>query len=50
MVDTHHKTYARLFREDLSDLLGLCRQCHEAAHLPKTCPSWEELLRRFKEL
>lgn len=28
MAEVHHKTYERLFHEDLRDLLGLCRPCH----------------------
>jgi hypothetical protein len=29
MRDTHHKTYARLGHEWLSDLQGICTPCHE---------------------
>jgi 5-methylcytosine-specific restriction endonuclease McrA len=28
----HHLTYARLGRERLSDLVGLCQPCHDRAH------------------
>ena len=28
MTEVHHRTYARLFDEDLRDLQGLCRRCH----------------------
>lgn len=31
-VDLHHKTYKRLGRERLTDLLPLCREHHSAAH------------------
>ena len=30
--NVHHKTYKRLYREVLSDLWHLCRQCHEFLH------------------
>lgn len=30
--ELHHRTYRRLGRERLSDLVPLCRQHHEAAH------------------
>ncbi len=30
----HHKTYRRRYAELLSDLLGLCRGCHEHNHDP----------------
>ena len=28
----HHRTYSRLGRENLLDLLPLCRDCHELTH------------------
>lgn len=28
-IETHHLTYKRLYRERLSDLLGLCHNCHQ---------------------
>jgi hypothetical protein len=31
-VDLHHKTYKRLGREHLTDLLPLCRTHHDATH------------------
>lgn len=31
-VDLHHKTYKRLGREPLTDLLPLCREHHTACH------------------
>jgi hypothetical protein len=31
-LDVHHLTYARVGKEDLDDLLTLCRSCHEAEH------------------
>jgi 5-methylcytosine-specific restriction endonuclease McrA len=30
--DVHHKTYLRVYRERLTDLLGLCRSCHRFIH------------------
>ncbi len=27
--DVHHKTYERLYKEKMSDLIFLCRRCHE---------------------
>jgi hypothetical protein len=32
LVDVHHLSYRRLGEEPLTDLLGLCRDCHSAAH------------------
>ena len=32
MYAVHHKTYERLYNEELSDLVGLCRDCHEKMH------------------
>lgn len=31
-LDLHHKTYTRLGYERLSDLIPLCRECHEKTH------------------
>lgn len=31
-LDVHHKTYERRGRERLSDLVVLCRSCHDAVH------------------
>jgi 5-methylcytosine-specific restriction endonuclease McrA len=31
-TEVHHKTYARVYRERLTDLLGLCRPCHQFVH------------------
>lgn len=30
--ELHHRTYVRLGQEFLTDLLPLCRECHEALH------------------
>jgi hypothetical protein len=32
-LDLHHKTYERLGKERLTDLVQLCRKCHEAIHV-----------------
>lgn len=32
IVNVHHLTYARLGREFLSDLLGVCVKCHKELH------------------
>jgi HNH endonuclease len=32
-IALHHTTYQRLGAERLSDLIGLCDECHRAAHL-----------------
>jgi len=31
-LDVHHKTYAHLFDEPLTDLIVLCRYCHKVEH------------------
>ena len=31
-IDLHHLTYARVGQEYKSDLLGLCRECHDLIH------------------
>lgn len=31
--DLHHRTYERLGRELLTDLVAVCRECHEAIHV-----------------
>lgn len=30
--DVHHKTYERLYCEELSDLVDVCRDCHRELH------------------
>jgi len=32
-LDLHHRTYKRLGRERLSDLILLCRSCHDETHV-----------------
>jgi hypothetical protein len=48
--DVHHLTYERLGHEDPSDLLGVCRPCHEflhgrSSHDPRPIGLW---MRRIK--
>ena len=31
-TEVHHLTYERIGKEELSDLLGVCRPCHELIH------------------
>ncbi len=31
-LEVHHKTYRRLGRERMSDLIDLCDQCHDYVH------------------
>lgn len=31
-LDIHHRTYARLGKEGLQDLVELCRECHDLGH------------------
>lgn len=31
-TQVHHQTYIRKYHEDLEDLLGICRLCHEFTH------------------
>jgi 5-methylcytosine-specific restriction endonuclease McrA len=34
-LEVHHLSYARLGREELSDLITLCHECHKAVHKHK---------------
>jgi 5-methylcytosine-specific restriction endonuclease McrA len=43
-LDLHHRTYERLGRERLSDLVLLCRRCHDAVHAlakARRMPIWK---------
>jgi 5-methylcytosine-specific restriction endonuclease McrA len=31
-TQVHHKTYARIFKEPLSDLVAVCAPCHRKIH------------------
>jgi 5-methylcytosine-specific restriction endonuclease McrA len=42
--DLHHTTYARLGQERFSDLIPMCRACHNRLHeLWDTSPAWRKL-------
>ena len=32
LLQVHHKTYDRVFKESLSDLITLCKKCHKLEH------------------
>jgi len=32
ILQAHHKTYARLYNEDLEDLMCVCVECHKRIH------------------
>jgi len=49
-VDVHHRTYDRIYNEDVSDLIVLCRDCHATHHkkLSKQVPKgFKESTQRF---
>ena len=31
-LQVHHKTYARIYKEKLEDLVTLCKKCHKKVH------------------
>ena len=31
-LDVHHRTYRRIFKEEIGDLVVLCRRCHTVFH------------------
>ena len=31
-LEVHHRSYKRLFKEHLTDLMALCRKCHQTVH------------------
>ena len=43
VLDIHHLTYERIGFELLTDLVVLCRECHEKVHNPKV-DEWNEYL------
>lgn len=44
--NVHHLTYSRKYREELTDLQGVCRQCHEFNHgLSNENPAGDEYRR-----
>lgn len=40
--NVHHKTYKRLWNEKVSDLIILCRACHESEHFGLASDSLEQ--------
>ena len=46
--DVHHKTYDNVGREPLSDLVSLCRECHEKQHI-RNSKSEFDLDREYEE-
>lgn len=40
-LDIHHKHYRTVGRESLSDLMCLCRHCHEDQHCKRVLPTDE---------
>jgi hypothetical protein len=50
--DVHHKTYDRIFNEEMDDLVSICRGCHELEHglRDKPLPSYDlgEKARRLR--
>lgn len=43
-VDVHHRTYERLGRELLSDLVALCRRCHGLFHDVMVAPPAKQVV------
>jgi len=44
--DLHHRSYDRLGHEAHTDLVALCRKCHDALHaLMESSPAWRRLAR-----
>ena len=37
-TEVHHKTYDNIGKEPLSDLVALCKECHERVHKPYVLP------------
>lgn len=46
-LTVHHKTYARLGKEKLTDLVVLCQDCHADEHLAKVFGVSTESLQDF---
>ena len=45
-ADLHHLTYERIGREELTDLIALCRDCHRKTHRKRDDPDWTRAYRR----
>lgn len=43
ILQVHHRTYERIFNEDLDDLVTWCKSCHKKHHFKKTKPVKSEL-------
>ena|ERR1041385_6770925 len=46
-IEIHHKTYERIGKEELSDLLILCRTCHGEEHAKLKLERMKRRVRRF---
>lgn len=46
-VHVHHLTYERIYNEDLEDLIGVCKSCHEDRHGIGGVEYWERQLQMF---
>lgn len=45
-TDVHHKTYTNIGKEPLSDLVSLCKHCHDGYHKRHSEPlHWQDKLR-----
>lgn len=49
-LQVHHKTYDHIFQEEnhLSDLILLCRSCHEDEH--SSAPTFEQIYKLLNKL
>lgn len=47
-LNLHHITYDRLGKEDLSDLVWLCRRCHKYTHFSKESDVVKKWLERIR--
>ena len=46
-TEMHHKTYSNIGREPLSDLVMLCKKCHERVHQSRVPNDDNELYERY---
>ena len=44
-TEVHHKNYDNIGKEPLSDLVALCRECHENTHLPRVPPNPQQAVK-----
>jgi hypothetical protein len=47
-IDVHHRTYIRVGREKLTDLIAMCRTCHQDEHGGKQFKSTRKISDAFK--